>query len=102
MQMRPVPAGEHATLGDHRRYPGCRVRLSCAMCGWSKSYSAERIIERLRQLRAGGHATRLAQVARRVGWDCPACHRVRWRADLAWPAGMSESEIKRLANRYRN
>jgi hypothetical protein len=102
MKMRSIPLVGTTTLGDHRRYPGCRLLLVCALCGWWKSYKVERVILRLRELRAGGHATTLDQVARRVGWDCPACHRVRWRAEFGWPAGMDEREIKRLANLYRN
>ncbi|HEY0435962.1 MAG TPA: hypothetical protein VGC92_04940, partial [Phenylobacterium sp.] len=84
------------------RYPGARLLLTCAMCGWSKAYSAERVIARLHELRAGGHDTRVAHVARRVGWPCPGCNRVKWRADFAWPPGMADAEVRRLANLYRN
>ena len=99
MKMRP---SETATLGDFRRYPGCRVVLACAGCGLSKDYDPERIIDRLRELRAGGYPTTLVQVATRVGRRCPRCHQATWRAQFAWPAGMDEREIKRLANLYRN
>jgi hypothetical protein len=99
---RPQVAARAETLGDYRMFPGTRVWLTCALCGWDKSYSAERIIDRLRALRAGGHDTRVGVVAKRVGWPCPGCGRVKWRTDLAWPPGMQESEIKRLANQYRS
>jgi hypothetical protein len=89
-------------MGDYRRYPGARLLLTCAQCGWSKDYSAERVIDRLRALRAGGHDTRVEQVARRIGWNCPGCGRVMWRAEFAWPPGMTEADVKRLANLYRN
>jgi len=100
--LHPIPLGAEGSVGDFRRYPGCRLVLTCAMCGWSKAYNPERVIERLRELRAGGHATRLADVARRVAWNCPGCSRVRWRAGLAWPAGFSARDAKRLAARERN
>lgn len=102
MKLQPIPLAAGATLSDHRRYPGCRLMLVCALCGWSRTYSPERVIQRLRELKAGGHATRLDQVARRVGWNCPGCHRVKWRAGLAWPPGLDAREVRRLANLYRN
>jgi hypothetical protein len=98
----PIPLGAGASIGDFRRYPGCRMTLTCAMCGWSKSYDPERVIQRLTQLKTGGHATRLEDVARRVAWNCPGCGRVRWRAGLAWPPGFTERDAKRLASRLRN
>jgi hypothetical protein len=101
MKWSPIPTGEPTPLGDYRRYPGCRL-LVCTLCGWSKDYNAERIIDRLRKLKAGGHTTTLRQVAGRVGWNCPGCGRVKWRADFAWQPGFDEREAKRLANRYRN
>jgi hypothetical protein len=100
--MRRIPAEGTAAVGDFRRHPGCRLVLACAACAWSKSYDPERVIDRLRELKAGGHTTRLVDVARRVGWNCPACHRMRWRAQLAWPPGLTPGEAKRLADRYRN
>ena len=36
------------SVGDFRRYPGCRLYLTCGLCGWSKNYSVERVINRLR------------------------------------------------------
>ena len=101
-QMRIIPIGDKATLGDHRHYPGARVLITCTLCGWSKSYRPDRIIDRMRALKTGGHATPLAQVARRVAWPCPGCGRVHWRAQFAWPAGFDQREAKRLANMYRN
>jgi hypothetical protein len=100
-KMRVVPIGDQAALGDHRHYPGARLLLTCALCGWDKSYSVSRVIDRLRELKAGGHATRLGQVARRVAWPCPGCGRVKWRAQFAWPAGFDEREYRRLANLHR-
>lgn len=102
MKWRQAPGGDRATVGDYPRYPGARLLLSCALCGWSRDYNPERIINRLRELKAGGHATPVEAIARRVGWNCPGCGRARWRANFAWPPGMPESEIKRIANRYRN
>lgn len=102
MTMRPVPGTESATLGDHRRYPGCRVLVVCTGCGWEKDYNPDRVIDRLHALKAGGHPTPLTEVARRVNRRCPRCHEVRWRAQFAWPANLDEREVKRLANLYRN
>ena len=102
MSWRAVQAHETSTLGDYRRYPGCRLVVTCVLCGWSKGYRPERMIDRLRELRAGGHATQLAHIARRVAWPCPGCDRVKWRTGFAWPPGLDEREVKRLANLYRN
>jgi len=101
-EMRIIPTAAEASLGDYRRYPGCRLLLGCAACSWSKHYSPERIIDRLRELRAGGHTTRLDEVARRVAWTCPACHRMRWRAGFAWPPEIGPREVRRLTNRERS
>ena len=100
--IRPIHVDDSASVGDFRRYPGCRLTITCALCGWMKLYNPERIIDRLRELRTGGHTTRLGEVARRVQWPCPGCHRVRWKGGLAWPADITEAEVKRLAARYRN
>lgn len=97
-----IPAGPTSALGDFMRYPGCRLLLVCAACGWSKAYNPERILTRLQVLKSGGHTTRLEQVAKRVQWPCPACHRLRWRAQFAYPPGLSPAEARRLASRYRN
>lgn len=100
--MRVIPLGPEASVGDFARYPGCRLAVTCAMCGWTKGYSPERIIHRLRELKAGGYTTSLAVVARRVQWPCPGCHRLKWCANLAWPPELTEAEAKRLAARARN
>ena len=100
--LRPIPIDEAASIGDYRRYPGARLTLTCAMCGWVKPYNPERVLARLHELKSGGHATRMAEIARRVQWPCPGCHRVRWRAGFAWPPGLTAAEVKRLAGRYRN
>ena len=99
---RPIPSAEPPTLGDHRRFPGCRLVATCALCGWAKGYSAERAIGRLRQLRAGGEATPVGAVAARIAWPCPMCGRVKWRTDLAWPPGLDDRAIRRLAAMSRN
>ena len=98
----PVPDDGRLTLGDHRRYPGSRVLLTCAMCGWSKPYKPEPMIDRLQALRAGGHRSPIAPLARRVAWPCPMCHRVRWRLQLAQPLHQDPREARRLAGLYRN
>lgn len=100
--LKEIPLGPEASIGDFRRYPGCRLTITCALCSWSRAYDPERIIARLHELNAGGHATALGLVAKRVQWPCPACHRLRWRAALAWPVGMTAREAKRLINLYRN
>lgn len=99
---RAIPLGDGASIGDFQRYPGCRFSLTCALCGWTKTYNPERILERLRQLKSGGAATRIEDVARRVQWPCPGCHRFRWRGGLAWPAGLSAADVRRAAAHHRN
>jgi len=101
-RLQPILAGTTARLGDHRKWPGCRVQVTCALCGWSRAYDPERLIARLRDLKAGGHETPLDAVAARVAWDCPRCHRVKWRAGFAWPPGLDVREAKRLSGLYRN
>lgn len=76
-------------MGDHQLYPGSRLLLFCAACTLCRDYKPEKIIARLRALRAGGHETLVSDVARHVGWPCPACARPRWATQLAFPAGMS-------------
>lgn len=102
MTWRPACADKAVKVGDYPRYPGARLLLSCRLCGWSKDYSPERVIDRLRELRAGGRSTSIEEIAQRVERTCPDCGRVHWAADFAWPPGMNEAEIKRIANRYRN
>lgn len=100
--IRAIPLGPEASVGDFQRYPGCRLTITCAMCGWTRGYNPERILRRLQELKVGGYATPLGVVARRVQWPCPACHRVRWRAGLGWPPELTEAEARRLAARARN
>ena len=102
MKWRAAPGSERAAVGDFARYPGARLLLSCAACGLSKDYDPERVIDRLRKLKVGGYETPMVAVAQRVRRACPGCGRLEWRADFAWSPSMSESEIKRIANRYRN
>ncbi|MCR5877827.1 hypothetical protein [Phenylobacterium sp. J367] len=102
MTMRTIPAHAASTIGDFRRYPGCRLLLSCAACGWSRTYNPERVIGRLQELRAGGHTTRLTDVRQRIGWNCPRCARMRWRMAFAWPPGLGPAEVKRLTAQARN
>jgi hypothetical protein len=102
MRLKPRIASDAQKLGDYRMFPGTRVWLTCALCGWDKSYKVQRVIERLRTLRSGGHEAPVGTIARRVAWPCPGCGRVKWRSDLAWPPGMDEREVKRLANQFRN
>lgn len=97
-----MPADAATTLGDYRKYPGSRVLLTCSLCGWKKGYNPERVIDRLRDLKAGGHSTPVAKLARRVAWTCPGCGRVKWRMELAWPADLHIREARRLLNLYRN
>ena len=101
-KLRQIHLDDTASIGDFQRYPGCRFTITCALCGWVKTYNPERIIGRLHQLKSGGHATRVAEVARRVQWPCPGCHRFKWRGGLAWPPELTQAESRRLAARYRN
>ena len=89
-------------LEGHLRYPACRVLLVCGPCGWARPYDPVRIIDRLRSLRFGGLKTRVGAVARHVGWNCPACGRVQWRALLAYPPGLDSAELKRMTSRLRS
>lgn len=97
-----IPVGPEASIGDFKRYPGCRLAITCSLCGWVKAFDPERIIHRLRELKVGGHATPLPKIGARVQWPCPACGRVKWRAGFAWPAGLQPDEVRRLTNLYRN
>ena len=101
MTWRTIRTDRDTAMSDHRRVPGRRLLLTCTQCGWTKGYALERVIDRLRELRADGHRTPIAQVARQAR-ACPRCHKTSWQADFAWPAGTTDGEIKRLANLYRN
>jgi hypothetical protein len=96
------PTHTDTTLGDHRRYPGCRFLVQCMLCGWQKDYSPERIIARLHEQRTGGNPTQIRYLARRIGWTCPGCGRAKWRVEFAWPPDMDEREIRRLVNQSRS
>jgi hypothetical protein len=100
--MRRIPHRPEAAIGDFQRYPGARLLLFCRACSWSKSYHPERVLQRLQDTRAGGHTTTLRDVARRVEWNCPACSRMRWAMQFAWPPKLDRAESRRLANLYRN
>jgi hypothetical protein len=95
-------AGSDTALEDHRRYPLCRVLLFCGLCGWARDYNPERIIARLRALRAGGYKTPVSHVARRVGWTCPGCGRCSWGSKLAYGKDVSPSEIQRAVRAIRS
>jgi hypothetical protein len=99
---RPIISEAPLVLGDHRRRPASRLLLTCAMCGWSRTYDPERVIDRLRALRAGGHCSPVGPLARRDAWPCPMCRRVKWRTDLAQPTDLPARDARRLADRYRN
>lgn len=101
-EFRRLALGPQAVMGDHHLYPGCRLLLFCAACTVCRDYKPEKIIDRLRALRAGGHDTPVAEIATRIGWPCPACGRQRWATQLALPAGMSERERKWLVGRSRS
>lgn len=100
--MRAIPIDRQAVIGDHPRWPGCRLTLTCAACGWTRGYDPARVLARLQALKAGGYTTPLAQVARRVQWPCPGCHRLHWRCGFAYPEPPDPREARRLAGRYRN
>lgn len=94
---RTITPDPTTTVGDFRRFPGCRVLIVCTGCGLSKGYDPEGVIDRLRKLRAGGYPTPLAAVAARIKRRCPCCGEGAWRAQFAWPASVSEQDVKRLA-----
>jgi hypothetical protein len=98
----PVNGPSDGPLEDHRRWPLCRVVLFCAACGWARDYSPERIVDRLRALRAGGYRTPVSQVARRVGWTCPGCGRTQWGTKLAYGKEVDPREIERAARMIRS
>jgi hypothetical protein len=100
--MRPIPHSRLTTLGDYRKYPGCRMQLTCTGCGWSKAYDVERVIARLGALGRGGFGTPVEHAAREVRHACPGCRRKRWTTGLAYPDDLTEREMKRMAGRYRN
>ena len=98
----PVGVTADVRLEDHRRYPLCRVVLFCGACGWARDYDPERIIDRLRALRAGGYSTPVAQVARQVGWTCPGCGRAQWGTKLAYWKHTDPNAIQRMTRLARS
>lgn len=101
-QMHPIPLRSTDPLEDYRRYPGCRVLLSCGACGYAKDYNPERIVMRLRELRVGGWKTPIVGIAAQMRRPCPACRKMQWTTRLAYPADMTEAEARRLMARMRN
>lgn len=101
-QVRRIPTDGTTSIGDYRRWPGCRLLLTCTGCRATQTYDPERIIARLQERRTGGHATQLTALAHRVTRDCPTCGRHRWLAEFAWPANIDAREVRRLTDRYRN
>ena len=89
------------TMADAGLYPGCQLLVSCGACGHRKSYNPGRVVMRLRELRLGGTLVTLGEIAGRIERKC-RCGTRDWRADLAWPPGMRDGDIKRLAAQARN
>ncbi|WP_331589028.1 hypothetical protein [Phenylobacterium sp.] len=97
---RPIEA-PNGKMADADLFPGCFVLVTCKACGHFKAYPPATVVLRLRQLQMGGTLATFAEVAGRVGATCP-CGARDWRAGLAWPPGMTDGDIKRLAARARN
>ena len=91
----------NGTLADADFYPGSHLLVTCNACGHRRSFSPGRIVMRLRELRLSGTLATLGEVAGRIDKTC-TCGVRAWRAELAWPPGMRDSDIKRLAARARN
>jgi hypothetical protein len=101
-QVRRIATDNTTSLGDFRRWPGCRLLLTCTWCRATETYDPERIIARLQERRTGGPATQLRGLPGKVTRDCPHCGKRRWLAEFGWPAGTDAREVRRLANQYRN
>ena len=71
----PQPPYLISQLAGH---PQGRIKLVCGACTWRKDYSAARIAERIAQKNLGRLCVCIADVARFVPWNCPACGRARW------------------------
>ena len=97
-----LPLRADAPLEDFRRYPGCRLELICFGCAWAKSYDPERIIDRLRELHAGGWKTPISAVAQKVKRPCPKCGQTSWTTRLAYPSHMTEREAVARMRMVRN
>ncbi len=100
--MQPIPLRPTDPLEDYRRYPGCRVLLTCGACDYAKDYNPERIVMRLRELRVGGYKTPIVRIAAQMRRPCPTCRKMKWSSRLAYPDTMTEAEARRLMNRMRN
>jgi hypothetical protein len=97
-----VPGSGELKLEDHRRWPLSRVALYCADCGWARDYNPDAVARRLRELQSGGYRASVRDVARRVAWPCPACHRVNWASTLAYPKSLDRREVERAARQIRS
>jgi hypothetical protein len=102
MTMQAIPVSDERTLGDYRLYAGALFQLTGAACHWAKGYQPTRVIQRLRDLKAGGHATTLREAARRVAWPCPRCAACQWRGGFAYPHDISDREIRRQTRHHRD
>jgi len=100
--MQAIPVSDQRTLGDHRRYAGALFQLTCAACRWTRGYKPTRLIQRLRDLRTGGHATTLREAAQRVAWPCPRCGARQWLGGFAYPWNITDREIRSQTRSYRD
>ena len=91
----------NGTIKEADLFPGCFVLVTCNGCGHFKSYKPDRVVMRLRELRLGGARATFSDVAGRIERKC-RCGVRDGRAEVAWPPGMTEGEIKSLAARARN
>jgi hypothetical protein len=89
------PSHPPALLHQLLAYPDARIKLLCGSCTWSRTYSAQRIAERLREKRLDGVTHAIADIARHVPWPCPGCRRMRWGTIAAPPV---RSRTQRLEN----
>jgi hypothetical protein len=88
-------------MADADLFPGSLLLVTCNACGHFKHYNPGRVVMRLRELRLGGTLATFSDVAGRIERKC-RCGVRDWRAELAWPPGMTDGDIKRLAARARN
>lgn len=102
VEMHPIPLRSTDPLEDYRRYPGCRLLLTCSACDYARHYNPERIVMRLRELRVGGYKTPIVGIAAQMRRPCPACQKMKWTTRLAYPADLTEAEAKRLMRQIRS
>jgi hypothetical protein len=100
--MRRIAAPAQLTLGEHIRYPGCKLVLFCGACDWSKAYEVGNVIDGLRALRKGGYHTHVEFVPELVRAHCPACSQKRWKACFGYPEDLDAREARRLAAQIRS